>query len=926
MVNGYFSIVLHAHLPFVRHRENERLEERWLFEAMCETYIPLLWNLEEQHEQKAFTISFSTPLMEMLADPLMQRRFLHSLEKTQSLLKKEENTVKKVEERLLVEFYTRRFEKIRETFLKYEQNLLKGFRNYCEEGKITCICSSATHAFLPYLQTSEGLRAQIVHGIRTFAKYFGFKPKGFWLPECAFNLGLDRILFEEGIRYTFVDEHALKYAEPVPSKGASVPIYSPNGIMLFPRNTRLSNQVWSSYDGYPGDVNYREFYRDIAHERDWDYIQPFMHSEGIRFDSMLKFHRVTGRTEDKHYYLRENALAKVKEHSDHFIKEVKEELQLNESPIKPPYLIVTPFDAELFGHWWFEGPDWLKHLLTDGGKEVEFITPEVFLERHYLDIETAEVTFSTWGRDGYGEVWLNEKNCWIYPKLHCMENDLVQLVTEFKGKSAETDRGLKQLVREWMLAVSSDWPFILDSESATQYAINRLLEHMNRYEQLRSSLVNMQLNHNLLSEYEAEYPFLAEIILDIFVKSQGNNAFKQKIAKQLNLRKKTILMLAWEYPPMIVGGLSRHVFDLTKALANEDCEVHVITTAVTGSPDYEMINDVHIHRVTSLQPEANDFYDWVGSFNLAICDYVLDLSKKVQFDLIHAHDWLVSVATISLKEQLKIPVVATIHATEHGRNNGIYTELQQNISQKEWQLTYEASMVIVCSHYMKDEVINIFQLPLDKIAIIPNGVDREMVIGNASSSWKLTYGSENDIYIFSVGRIVKEKGFQTIIDAAPMIISRHSNVKFIIAGKGPLLEDYRSQVIEKKLEKHVYFIGFVEDHQRNEIFQGCDICLFPSYYEPFGIVALEGMIVGKPTIVSDTGGLGEIITHEKTGVTIYPQDVQSLTNQVINLIENQELAKELLEMVKSSPRANIVGVPFPKKQSLFMKSVYPLWK
>jgi 1,4-alpha-glucan branching enzyme len=894
MEKGYFSIVLHAHIPFVRHRDNERLEERWLFEAISETYIPLLWNLENQQTEKVMTISFSPPLMEMLADSLLQRRFLHNIEKTQSLLNQEANRAQSAEEMKLVDFYKQRIERIKHTFLKYEQNPLKGFRKYMEEGKLVCICSSATHAFLPYLKTKEGVRAQISYGISTFTKHFGLKPKGFWLPECAYTPGIDRILFEEGIRYSFVDEHALKFADPKPSQGIGAPIYSPYGVILFPRNSKLSNQVWSSVDGYPGDFNYREFYRDIAYDRDWEYIKPYMHSEGIRYDTGLKYHRITGSTEDKQLYCRETALKMAKEHSTHFIKRIIAELQLNEQ-LSPPHLITTPFDAELFGHWWFEGPDWLNQVISDSDSSDElcFITPEQYIERHYHEFETVRVSFSTWGRHGYGEVWLNEKNSWIYAKLHQIEQDLIELVTVYKGKSLVIDRCLKQMVREWLLATSSDWPFILDDETVTEYANNRLNEHMKRFGQLRDLLVNDQLKDDILTEFEVEYPFMADVILDVLTSREDGPIINVIKEDKIKKPKKSILVLAWEYPPRVVGGLARHVFDLTKALVKEGCEVHVITTAVTGSSMYEIMNGVHVHRVTSLQPLANDFYLWVGSLNIAFSDYVVELAKKITFDLIHAHDWLVCAAAISIKEHLELPIVATIHATEHGRNNGIYTELQQKISHKEWQLTYEATKVIVCSEFMKDEVRKVFQLPPEKIVVIPNGVDFEMVVGE-KTDWKRAYGAETDLFIFSVGRMVKEKGFQTIIDAAPAIIAKHP-VKFIIAGKGPLLDQYQSQVIEKGLQEYVYFIGFVNDQLRNVILNGCDICLFPSYYEPFGIVALEAMIARKPTIVSDTGGLTEIVTHNKTGLTIYPNDVQSLVDQVIYCIENKNFANEIAQ-------------------------------
>ncbi|OIJ22177.1 glycosyl transferase [Anaerobacillus alkalidiazotrophicus] len=893
MVNGYFSIVLHAHLPYVRHREAHRIEERWLFEAITETYIPLLWILADQKRLNALTISFSTPLMEMLSDPLMQRRFLLNIERTDQLLQKEESRVEIKEEELqLINFYKKRIFKIKQTFLEWDQNLLKGFKHYASEGKIVCICSSATHAFLPYLQTKEGIRAQILHGIQTFVRHFDHKPRGFWLPECAFTPGIDRILFEEGIRYTFVDEHALKYADPAPSKETGAPIFSPHGVMLFPRNSMLSNQVWSSFDGYPGDSDYREFYRDIAYDRDWDYIKPFMHAEGFRYDTGVKLYRITGSTDTKEFYNRINAMKKAKEHSIHFTKLIKKHLHNHEGQSFPPHIIVTPFDAELLGHWWFEGPDWLNYVLNEDCLNENLITPEEYLDRHYQDIETAHVSFNTWGRKGYGEVWLNQKNSWVYRYLHQIERDLVHYVTENKGKSIEVDRCLKQMVREWMLATSSDWSFIIDSDSATDYANNRIKEHITRYENLRTLLINEKVSHELLTKFEAEFPFIKEINLNVFISKHDEYVINKKQNKKN--KKITVLMLVWEFPPMLVGGLSRHVYDISKVLVNQGCEIHVVTAAVEGHPDYEIMDEIHVHRVQCLQPKAEDFYHWVGSLNIAFYEHVLELSKGIRFDIIHAHDWLVCVAAKGLKHQLNLPLIATIHATEYGRNSGIYTQLQKDISHKEWELTYEAQKVIVCSKYMEEEVVKVFNLPKNKIEIIPNGVDIKMISGEGSK-WKQKYGSENDIFIFSVGRIVKEKGFQTIIDAAPTIIAKHPNVKFIIAGKGPLLEEYKTKVINKGLQKVIYFIGFIDDHLRNDILNGCDICIFPSYYEPFGIVALEGMGAGKPTIVSDTGGLSEIVTHRENGLKIFPNNVQSLTTQVLSCIEDEKLAQKIAE-------------------------------
>ncbi|OIJ16099.1 glycosyl transferase [Anaerobacillus arseniciselenatis] len=892
MNSGYFSLILHAHLPYVRHKDAERIEERWLFEAISETYIPLLWNLEKQRKEKMFTISFSAPLLEMLADPLMQRRYLLYLEKVESLLKKENNHVKANEEKLLVDFYTKRFKQLKHTFLLWDQNLLKGFRHFNEVGKIECICSSATHAFFPYLLTKEAVRAQAIHGIQIFKKHFGYKPRGFWLPECAFSPGIDRILFEEGVRYTFVDEHALRLADPSLGERSRNPIYSPHGLILFPRNSELTNKVWSSIDGYPGDVEYREFYRDIAYEREWEYVKPFMHSKGFRIDTGLKYNRVTGKTEEKHFYNRKNALKKVKQHSEHFIAMIKSELEKHKDQCFPPYMVVTSFDAELFGHWWFEGPEWLTQVIETGSEKFSFVTPEQFIEHHYKDLKTVNVSFNTWGRNGYGEVWLNEKNSWLYRDLHQTETEIIHCVTKYKDKSIEVNRCLKQMAREWMLASSSDWSFMIDAETTSKYAVNRIKEHLSRFEKLKLLLLKEQLSDEMLTEFENEYPFLEEIQLEVFISKNDLICSKFQRHPQLKENKKTILMLAWEYPPLIVGGLSRHVYDLSRTLVNQGHEVHVITTAAKESRNYEVLEGVHVHRVQSLQPYADEFYHWVGSLNVAFSDYVVKLADVINFDIIHAHDWLVCVAAKSIKKELNIPLVATIHATEHGRNGGIYTQLQRDISHKEWELCYVANKVIVCSDYMKTEIKKVFQLPEEKIEMIPNGVDIEMVSGEGVN-WKQKYGKETDIYVFSVGRIVKEKGFQTIIDATPLILAKYPNVKFIIAGKGPMLESYQLQIKKRKLEHSVHFIGFISDELRNQILNGCDICLFPSLYEPFGIVALEGMIASKPTVVSDTGGLGEIVTHQVTGLKIYPNDVQSLATQIITCIEDEDLSKRI---------------------------------
>ncbi|KYG32076.1 1,4-alpha-glucan branching protein domain-containing protein [Alkalihalobacillus trypoxylicola] len=893
MKEGYFSLVLHAHLPYVCHLEEDRLEERWVFEALTETYIPLIWALESAQVKGAVTISFSPPLMEMLADQRIQERYWKHLENTEKLIKKELEHTEEKEQQRLVEFYQSRFHKIKTYFRKYNRNILNAYCDLKEKKLVTLMTSAATHAFLPYVQSEAGVRSQIREGIRCFEKHFNEKPLGFWLPECAFAPGIDKILVEEGIRYTFVDEHAILSADPKPDKDSRAPIYSPHGLVMFPRHTALSSKVWSSTFGYPGDVDYREFYRDIGYDRDWNYIKPFVHPEGIRVDTGLKFKRVTSHeTEEKENYVREWAMNKVQQHSYDYIYSINEEVNKHGDQHYPPYLMVAPFDAELFGHWWFEGPEWIEALLTNGKELISFITPEEFVHRHYYDFTTSHLSFSTWGRDGYGEVWLNEKNAFLYRHYHQMERKLIQALALFSNPHHEQKRAMQQMVREWMLAVSSDWAFILDNQSASQYANERFSVHLQRFNDLQEKLYTGKLTSSYLEEMENQFPFLIEIDEQMFL-SKHDQYSQKKIDYEHNPNKgkKKILMLSWEFPPMMVGGLSRHVFDLSKKLVKKGHEVHVITTHIEGYPAYERNQDIHVHRIKSYQPKAENFFDWVGSLNFAMVAAVEKLSRAITFDIIHAHDWLVCVAAKSLKKQLQKPLLVTIHATEHGRNHGIHNSLQFDINQKEWELTYEADRLIVCSRYMYKEVIDIFSLPKEKIAIIPNGVEYESLQRNEINHTHLN----QTMTVFSVGRIVKEKGFETIIYAAEKI--KHQNLPFTfkIAGKGPMLDYYRQLIKEKNLENYIDFLGFVTDEERNRAFLSCHAVLFPSLYEPFGIVALEGMAAGRPTIVSDTGGFADIIRHRENGLKMIPGHVDSLIDQLQTLYHDPLLRESLVE-------------------------------
>jgi glycogen(starch) synthase len=351
-----------------------------------------------------------------------------------------------------------------------------------------------------------------------------------------------------------------------------------------------------------------------------------------------------------------------------------------------------------------------------------------------------------------------------------------------------------------------------------------------------------------------------------------------------------ILMLCWEFPPNIVGGLSRHVFGLSVHLAETGHEVHCLTAGNGSLLSDEIIKGVNVHRVKPVNEYDENFLSWIGGLNLAMAFRAEKLSEQIKFDIIHAHDWLVGSASIALKETLELPLLSTIHATEYGRNNGIHNEMQQFIHNQEQQLICKSDQIIVCSDYMKSDLNTVFNTNYGKITTIPNGIEPLKQELNANDIFPEL---EDRKYFFSLGRIVKEKGFETIIEAATIAKKRKLDCFFVVAGKGPMLESYRRQVRELNLDRQIVFIGFVNDEQRNALIAGCELAVVPSLYEPFGIVVLETMILGKPTIVSNTGGMKGIVKHLHTGLLMAPGDAQSMLEQIDYLIKHPQKAEEI---------------------------------
>jgi len=355
-------------------------------------------------------------------------------------------------------------------------------------------------------------------------------------------------------------------------------------------------------------------------------------------------------------------------------------------------------------------------------------------------------------------------------------------------------------------------------------------------------------------------------------------------------------MLAWEFPPRVVGGLARHVDELSAALVKAGHDIHVITTDSEGSPEFEIVKGIKVYRVKTNRPKSLDFLGSIYQMNLAMLDTAIPLVKDTYFDVIHCHDWLVADAGINLKRTFGTTLISTIHATERGRWHGIYNEVQKYINDMEWLLTYESKGVIVCSNYMKKEVQNFFSLPEEKIYILANGIDMSKFNYNFDHlNFRRNFAMDNQKIVMSVGRMVPEKGFQILIDAAAKVYQDYDDVKFIIAGKGGMLENLKTQAYNMGLADKILFTGFMNDEILHKLLIVSDVAVFASLYEPFGITAIEAMAAGVPIVVSDTGGLSEIVEHGYTGLKTYTGNSESLAWGILELLFNQEYANKIRE-------------------------------
>ena len=525
---GYLAFVLHAHLPYVRHPEyDDFLEEDWFYEAITETYIPLLQVFEKLIEDKIdfrITMSLTPPLISMFVDHLLQDRYIQHINKLCDLADKEvERTRWMPAFNKTAIMYRDKLHYCRWAFTeKYKRNLVNGFKAIQDAGKLEIITCGATHGFLPLMEVNPiAARAQVMVAREMHKRHLGRVPRGIWLPECGYKPGHEKFLKEAGIRYFFTDAHGVLFGSPRPKYGVFAPVYTKSKVAAFGRDLESSKAVWSAEEGYPGDYNYREFYRDIGYDLEYDYIRPYIHESGMRKNVGLKYYKITGEVElrDKAPYDPDVARETAASHAGNFVFNRELQIQhLNGVMKGRKPILVCPYDAELYGHWWYEGPQWLDYVIRKvscDSKTVKLTTCSEYLEENPKN-QVSTPSYSSWGYKGYAEVWLEGSNDWIYRHLHKAADRMVELATDYPDADGTLRRALNQAARELLLAQSSDWAFIMKTGTMVEYAVKRTKDHVSRFNRIYHDIRNCCLDEGWLGEVERRDNLFPDVNYELY--------------------------------------------------------------------------------------------------------------------------------------------------------------------------------------------------------------------------------------------------------------------------------------------------------------------------------------------------------------------------------------------------------------------------
>ena len=521
-MSGYLALVLHAHLPFVRHPEHPRfLEEHWLFEAMTDCYLPLIEVFSALPPGSGgpwLTLSLSPTLVAMLGDPLLQGRYRDYLGRRTRLCEAEAR--RRRGEPRLAALALGYGERLRQLTRLYEDglggDLIGAFAALARAGVLELMTTAATHGYLPLLRTQPvAVRAQLGVAQDAFQAAFGYRSPGVWLPECGWYEGLEAEIAAAGFGYTVVDARALEGAIPAPRRGVLAPVLVPTasggGVAVFGRDPDSALEVWSPDQGYPGHPDYREYHSDLGLALERGLLDDFLPPGVAAAPTGVKYHRVTGGLGPKDLYDPAAGARRARRDAARFIAR-RRAAHARPGPCPPstPPILVCPYDAELFGHWWHEGPLFLAAVLEGvrAAGDLEAISLGTYLGRHGT-AEIAHPAPSSWGEHGYNAAWLTRETGWIYPLLHRAAGELADLVDlHLCGPGtgdAQTIRArvLRQAGRSLLLAQASDWPFCIARGTAADYARLRLRDALARLRVLTGAARGEPLESGRLAALEA---------------------------------------------------------------------------------------------------------------------------------------------------------------------------------------------------------------------------------------------------------------------------------------------------------------------------------------------------------------------------------------------------------------------------------------
>lgn len=514
---GFWSLVLHQHLPFVRHPEYDvSLEEQWFFEAVASVYTQLLammYRLERDRVDFRLTVSLTPSLLSMMLDPGLKVRAARHLVELISLAEREAGRSAGRPENAPLEQALHRFRTAKEVWDSLEGNLPAGYRHFQDAGKLEVITCAATHLILPlFVATPETLRAQLRVASSQYTRVFGRPPRGIWLPENGYTPGLDRFLADEGLGWTLVHSRTLAEGSVRPFYGTSAPVVTPSGVAVFGIDKETGAKIWSRQGGYPGHPNYKEWYRDLGYDLPWEEVPPYFRTAGVRRPTGLKTFRVTGGGTDlghKEVYVPAWAEETVHEHAGQFVFERGAFAGWFLGKNGRRSMVVSAYDAELFGHWWEEGPTFLESVFRKMAwdqQEVRPVTPAQYLaEERHLQVVTPGA--GTWGKRDFFQTWVDgrefQPNAWVYRHYYRLAGRMSDAATRVAPDADElTRRALNQAARELFLAAASDWGFLIETGQAVRYSELQIVTHLDRAKELLRQAENGTINSEYLATIE----------------------------------------------------------------------------------------------------------------------------------------------------------------------------------------------------------------------------------------------------------------------------------------------------------------------------------------------------------------------------------------------------------------------------------------